>query len=111
MASAEVIMPTMGGLVALYGGPPLLVTLICARRALKLRSFGLNAMPYYLGTAAGLAALIFNIAVVMPTLKGLPGGDLRLTGLSIAGLVISWLCFWAWVAIGTVLKPRRRVTA
>jgi hypothetical protein len=110
MASAEIVMPAMGVLVVLYGVPPLLVVFVCLRRAQRIRALGRSPVAYLGGAAAGAVAFLFNMAVVLPTLRGLPGGDLRLTTLSIVGLAIAWVSFWVWVALGTVLRPSRRTT-
>lgn len=108
VASPEMIMPAMGLIAVLYCGPPLLVLTVCIRRRLRSRYFGRNSNGYAVGAAVAAVALLFNLLVVLPTLSGLPGGSLRLSALSLIGLSVSWICFWAWVVLSTLLKRRRR---
>ncbi|MFZ5709051.1 MAG: hypothetical protein ACOY4T_05080 [Pseudomonadota bacterium] len=111
MSSAGIVMPAMATFAAIYGGPPLLVLILCLRRGLRARPPGRSPRVHLIGAAVAAVALAFNLAVVLPTLRGLPDGSLRLTGLSLAGLTVSWLCFWAWVVLSTVLRPSRRTAA
>jgi hypothetical protein len=108
MASPEIVMPAMGVIAVLYCGPPLLVLTVCVRRRLRLRYFGRNSGGYAYGAAVAAVAFLFNLLVVLPTLGGLPGGSLRLSALSLIGLSVSWICFWAWVVLTTLLRRRRR---
>ncbi|MFN0116232.1 MAG: hypothetical protein ACKVPY_16295 [Paracoccaceae bacterium] len=107
MVSAEVVMPAMGLLGAIYGGPPLLLMLSGLRRGLRARAYGRNPAKAFACSAGGGLALIFNLVVVLPTLAGLPGGALHFSALSIAGLAVAWISFWVWVALGTVLRRPR----
>jgi hypothetical protein len=108
MASPEVVMPAMGAIAALYCGPPFLVFIVCVRRRLRSRYFGRNSGGYSAGAAVAAVAFLFNLLVVLPTLGGLAGGSLRLTVLSLIGLSVSWICFWAWIVLTTVLRRKRR---
>ena len=108
MASPEIIMPAMGVLAALYCGPPLLVLGVCVRRRLRSRYFGRNSNGYSYGAAVAAVAFLFNLLVVLPTLGGLPGGSLKLSMLSLVGLSVSWICFWTWIVLTTLLRRRRR---
>jgi hypothetical protein len=108
MASPEFVMPAMGAIAALYCGPPLLVFVVCVRRRLRSRYFGRNSGGYAAGAAVAAVAFLFNLVVVLPTLGGLPGGSLKLSELSLVGLSVSWICFWTWVVLTTILRRRRR---
>lgn len=92
-------------IAALFVAPPLLCLLTCVRRYRRLAERGTFSIGYLSGMVASGIAMVINVAIFLPTAATLMSGhDLDFSTIHAVAGFVSWIAFWAFVAIN-VLRP------
>lgn len=109
MASAQMALPALLLLAALYVAPPCIGLAAALRRSADLRRRGLGPSAWVrAGTGFAAAALLINIGVTAALLRSTAGDGIALGRIHVLAALLSWGCFWFWIALLIFVRRRRR---
>ncbi|MEI2805190.1 hypothetical protein [Albidovulum sp.] len=108
MASAQGALPLILLMTVLFCLPPAASLSACLRRGLALRRKGGSSGWLAAGAAVSAGVIVVNLAVIGATLWAMAGdGAVLGAGHALAAL-LSWCCFWLWIAVQIFGRRRRR---
>lgn len=108
MASAQGGLPLILLMTVLFCLPPAASLAVCLRRGLSLRRRNGSGGWFLAGAMASTGVIAVNLAVIGATVWAMGGEDTLLgAGHAIAAL-LSWCCFWLWIAVLVFGHRRRR---
>lgn len=108
MASAQGALPLILLMTVLFCLPPAASLSACVRRGLALRRKGGGSGWFVAGAAVSAGVIVVNLAVIGATLWAM-GGDGSVLGVGHAlAALLSWCCFWLWVAVLVFGRRRHR---
>ena len=100
MASAQGALPLILLMTVLFCLPPVASLLACVQRGRALRRRGGGAGWLFAGAAVSAGVILVNLAVIGATLWAMRGGEGSVLGAGHAlAALLSWCCFWLWLAV------------
>ncbi len=105
MASAQSVM-TLVVLAALFCLPPTVSLVACLRQIAAVRRTGRGTAWPVAGAVVAAAAILVNLGIVGATAWAARGGAPKLDSSHAIAALLSWLCFWIWIAL--LVFGRRR---
>ena len=97
MASAQGVM-TLVVLAALFCLPPAVSLVACLRQIAALRRSGRGTAWPLAGAVVSATAILANLGIVGATAWAARGGAPELDSSQAIAALLSWLCFWIWIA-------------